>query len=162
MVPRHCSTLAGGRRVGFVRCALPAVQGLCGGRCCMVAVRVIRTSWGRGGGSGLWPVFGQSIPGLPRCRTRAVRRAAKLSHIRAACAAGAASSVWMAGHTCPAANAPIWWIAKTGHKFSVAGEFARSWGGMTSACCWPCGWNLHVADHSLGCYHVWGAQGQRQ
>ena len=32
------------------------------------------------------------------------------------------SSVWMAGDTCPAANARIWWIAKTIHTLCVAGR----------------------------------------
>ena len=60
-------------------------------------------------------------------------------------AACASSCVWMAGDTCSAANARIWWIAKTGHKLSMAGRpAARSWGGMISACCRPSRWNLHL------------------
>ena len=44
-----------------------------------------------------------------------------MSLTRAVCAARATSSVPMAGDTCHASNAWIWWIAKTGHKLSVVG-----------------------------------------
>ena len=47
---------------------------------------------GEGGRSGLWPVVGHGIAGLPGCRTRAVRRAAKISLTRAAFTARASSS----------------------------------------------------------------------
>ena len=48
MVPRHC--LGGGWGRGFVGFAVRAVQGLSGGQCCIVAVWMICTSWGRRGG----------------------------------------------------------------------------------------------------------------
>ena len=114
------------------------------------------------GGSELWRVVGQGITVLPGCRMRVVRRAAKISLTRAACAARSSSAVWMAGDTCPAANARIWWIAKTGHTFSVVGGCARSWGGMISACCQPSRWSFHVPDHSLVCCHLRSAHRHRQ
>ena len=79
MVPHWYPTLLGGRGGGLLRRAMWP----CGGQCCMVAILVIRASWG---GSRLWPVIGQGIPGLPECRTRAVRRAAKISLTRVLCA----------------------------------------------------------------------------
>ena len=129
MVPHQCPTLVGGRGGGLVG----RVMWPCGRRGCMVAVLPIPVF--PSGGSGLWPVVGEGIVGLPGCRTRAVRSAAKILLTRAACAACASCSVRIAGDTCPAANVQIWWIAKTGHKSSVVGGFARSRGGMIPACC---------------------------
>ena len=58
----------------------------------------------------------QGHGGFPTCRTRAPRRALKMSCTRAACAAWASVSVRMAGCSCsPSAGARIWSIAKTGH-----------------------------------------------
>ena len=102
MVPRWCPTLWN-RQGGGVACR--AVW-LCGGRCCIVAVLVIRASWG----------------GLDCCLLSVEAGAGRgqdLPH-EVACAARASSTVWMAGHACPA-NALIWWIPKTGHKLSVVG-----------------------------------------
>ena len=49
-------------------------------------------------------------------------------------------------------HARIWWIAKTRHRFPVAGvSAARSCWGLASSCCPPSRWNLHVADQSLVC-----------
>ena len=161
MVPHRCLTLVGGRGGGLVGRAMWP----CGGRCSMVAVSVIRVSWK---GAGSWPVVGQGIgevkaSGLPRCLTRAVRRAAKISLTRAVCAARASSSVWMADDTCSSANARIWLIAKTGHKLSLAGcPAVRLWGGMISACCRPSRWNCHVTDHFLVCRYLRWAHRHRQ
>ena len=81
---------------------------------------------------------------------RAVRRAARILLTRAVCAPRASSSVWIAADICPAANARICWMAKTGHTLSVAGHpGVRSWGGTASVGYQPSRWNLHVADHSL-------------
>ena len=79
----------------------------------MVAVFVICISPG-----GAWVLArrGSKHRGLPGCRMRAVQRSAKILLMRAACTARASSSVWMAGDACSAADARIWWIAKTGHK----------------------------------------------
>ena len=44
-------------------CCACGTRDPCGGQCCMVAVWVIQTSWGRGSGSGLWPVVGQASEG---------------------------------------------------------------------------------------------------
>ena len=52
MVLRYCLVLAGRWGDAFVGCCQRAIGGLCGGRCCMVAVWVIRRPWGRGGGLG--------------------------------------------------------------------------------------------------------------
>ena len=106
MVPHRCPTLVGGRGGGLVRRSLCP----CGARCSMVVVLVICVSWG---GPGSLPVVGQGIgkvkaSGLPGWLTRAVQRAAKISLTRAICAAPVSPSVWMAGDTCPAANARIW------------------------------------------------------
>ena len=87
--------------------------------------------------------------GLPGCLVRAVREGARMSLRRAVCAARASSSVPMGGDTCPAANARLWWIARTGQKLSEVGRpAARSWGGL---CCRPSRRNLHAADQSLLC-----------
>ena len=86
-----------------------------------------------------------------------------MSLTRAVCAARASSCVWMAGDTCPAPNAQIWWIAKTGHKLFLVGHLAvRSWGGMASVCCRPSRWNLHAADQSQLCGHLCSVHRHRQ
>ena len=85
MVPRGCPAQVGGRGDGIV--SWPVWP--CGGRRCMVAVLVIRVS-SEGLGFGLLSV------NTCQYRTRAVRRVAKISLTRAACAARASSSVWMA------------------------------------------------------------------
>ena len=60
----------------------------------------------------LWPAAAQGPGGFPTRRTRALRRALKISCTRAACAAWASVLVRMAGCSCsPSANARIWWIA---------------------------------------------------
>ena len=60
----------------------------------------------------LWPAAAQGPGGFPTRRTRALRRALKISCIRAACAAWASVSVRMAGCSCsPSASAQIWRIA---------------------------------------------------
>ena len=92
-----------------------------------------------------------------------MNRAAKISLTRAVCAARASSSVWMAGDTCPVSNARICWIAKIGHKLSVAGRLAaRLCSGVTPACCRPFRWNRPVADHSLVCCQIRRAHRHRQ
>ena len=63
----------------------------------------------------LWLAVGQGPGELPTHRTRALRRALKISCTTAACAAWASVSVRMAGCSCsPSASARIWCIAKTG------------------------------------------------
>ena len=85
----------------------------------------------------LWLVAGQGPGGLPARRTRALRRALKISCTRAACAARASVSVRMAGCSCPpSASARIWWIAKTGHRLGSVGVSAVG-SGMASICCRP-------------------------
>ena len=100
-------------RSGHVAVWWPVTYGSCLGDPCVL------------GGSGLWPVVGRGIEGSPGCRTTVVWRAAKIWLKRAACAARACSSLWMAGDTCPASNVRIWWMAKRGHKLSVVSGFAR-------------------------------------
>ena len=57
----------------------------------------------------LWSAAGQGPGGLPTRRTRALRRALKISSTRAACAARASVSVRMAGCSCPpSASARMW------------------------------------------------------
>ena len=76
----------------------------------------------------------QGPGGFPTRRTRALRRALRISCTRAACAAWASVSVRMAGCSCPPiASARIWWIAKTGHRSVAVGVSAvRSCWGMAS------------------------------
>ena len=59
----------------------------------------------------------------------------------------------MVGSICPpSAGARMWWIAKTGHRFPVAGvSVIRSCWGMASSCCQPSRWHFHVAVKSLVC-----------
>ena len=46
----------------------------------------------------------------------------------------------------------VWWIAKTGHRFPVAGlPVIRSRLEMASSCCRPSRWSLHIPDQSLVC-----------
>ena len=60
----------------------------------------------------LWPGAAQGPGGFPTCRTRALRRAPKISCTRAACAAWASVLVRMAGCSrSPSAIAQIWQIA---------------------------------------------------
>ena len=67
----------------------------------------------------------QGPGGLPTRRTRALRRALKISCTRAACAAWASVSVRMVGCSCsPSASAQTWWIAKTGHRLVAVGVSA--------------------------------------
>ena len=74
----------------------------------------------------LWPVAAQGPGGLPTRRTRALRRALKISCRRAACAAWASVSVQIAGCSCsPSASARIWWIAKTGDRVGRSGGLCR-------------------------------------
>ena len=81
----------------------------------------------------------QGPGGLPTRRTRALRRALRMSCTRAACATWASVSVQMAGCSCsPSASARIWCIAKTGHRLGAVGVSAiRS--GMASNCLPPGG-----------------------
>ena len=152
MVPLWCSALVGRQGCGHVRSSLWSHGDGWG----MAAVSVICASWG----SARWPNGFEGIgkvraSGLAGCLVRAVRRAAKLLLKRAVCGARAWCCVWMAGDTCPAANAQIWRIAKTGHKLSEAGRPAvRSWVGIASVCCRPFRCNLHAADQSLVCGHL--------
>ena len=119
-IPHRCLTVAGGRGGSCVAVPVLRFWGQCGGQCCMVAVVTIRSSWGRGG-DWSWSVVGQGIAGLAGCRTSALRRVSKISLTRAACAAGASSSMRMVCDTRSAANALIWWIVKTGLKLAVVG-----------------------------------------
>ena len=110
----------------------PRVGGFQGLGCCLLGIRKVRAS------------------GLPGCSVMAVRKMGKMSLTRAVCAARASFSVWMAGDTCPAANVRIWWIGKTRHKlFEVGRPAVPSWGGMTSACCWPSTTNRGRPHRSL-------------
>ena len=85
----------------------------------------------------LWPAAAQGPGGLPTRRTRALRRALKISCTRAGCAAWASVSVRMAGCSCsPSASARIWWIAKTGHRLGAVGVSAVG-SGLASNCCRP-------------------------
>ena len=75
--------------------------------------------------SRFWILVAQGPGGFPTRRTRALRRALRISCTRAACAAQASVAVRMAGCSCsPSASARIWWIAKTGHT---------QWGFLPSA-----------------------------
>ena len=106
----------------------------------------------------------QGPGGFPMRRTRALRRALRISCTRAACAAWASVSVGMAGCICQLFTcAWILWIAKTGHRLVVHGVSAsRSRWGMASSCCPLSRWNLHVAVQSLVCDQRRRAHRQRQ
>ena len=70
----------------------------------------------------LWSGAAQGPGGLPTRRTRALRRAQKISCTRAACAAQASVSVRMAGcGRSPSAGARIWRIAVFVNIFVVIG-----------------------------------------
>ena len=103
--------------------------------------------------SWFWLAVAQGPGAFPTRRTRALRRALRISCTRAACAACAFVSVRMLGCSCsPSASARIWWITKKGHRLGAVGVSAvRSRWGMAPGCCSPSRWNLHVADYTPVC-----------
>ena len=123
-VHRHC------RSSGRLRWAGHACAASGGAGRSRIFMRVC--SWCR-------PAVAQGPGGFPTRRTRALRRALKISCTRAACAAWASVSVWMVGcSSLPGASAPIWWIAQPGHRLGAVGVSAvRSRWGMASSCCRP-------------------------
>ena len=121
---------SGGRRRSRVRRAVSSLR--------VAGVGLVPCACGRASSlQVLWLAAGQGREGLPTRRTRALRRALKISCTRAACAAQASVSVRMAGCSCPpSASARIWWIAKTGHRLGSVGVSAVG-SGMASICCRP-------------------------
>ena len=97
--------------------------------------------------SWFWLAVAQGPGAFPTRRTRALRRALRIS----CCSCS------------PSASARIWWITKKGHRFGAVGVSAiRSRWGMAPGCCSPSRWNLHVADYTPVCSQRRRAHCQRQ